>query len=149
MRDRDLPLLSIGDPTPLLTEGEGSTAHEGGEFRETLFSKAFLVVPGPQYNRVSFEMRGEGPVSKVTFYEVILHEEAGWRILREKTYPSLARYLKAKYINPHAQAGVVVSLFFEDYFYLIEAAQFMQAYREIEKIDALAFHRLVREWLSV
>lgn len=145
---RFLPPLSATDPLLLLTEGERPAAAGTGGFRETLFSKAFLVVPGPQYNRVSYDMRGEEPAKKVTFYEVILPREMEWTTLRDRIYPSLARYLRAKDINPQAPAGIVISLFFQDYFYLLEATEFMQAYREIEGIDAVAFQRRVRQWLA-
>jgi hypothetical protein len=144
-KTRCLPLPPGRNPL-LLAEGEGTGRSETQEFREILFSKAFLVVPGPKYNRVSYEMRGEGAVKKVTFYEVMLPDR--WAPLRDRTYPSLARYLRAKSINPQAPAGVIVSLFFEDYFYLVEAAEFMEAYREIEGIDVPAFQGRVRQWVA-
>lgn len=148
-RDRFLPFFSEGPPL-LLSEGERAADPETAAFafRETLFCKAFLVVPGPQYNRVSYEMRGQGTAKRLTFYEVILAQEIEWGTLRDRTYPPLARYLKAKSINPLAPAGVVVSLFFEDYFYLIEASEFMRAYREMEGIDATAFQQRVKRWLA-
>lgn len=142
-----LPIPGSRDPLLLLAEGRGASVEAGG-FRETLFSKAFLVVPGLKYNRVSYEMRGEGHARKVTFYEVILPRERGWAVLRDRVYPSLARYLKAKRVDLQAPAGVIISLFSEDYFYLIEAAEFMQAYCEIEKIDTAAFHERLRQWVA-
>ncbi len=147
-RNRFLPASRPSDSMLSLQHTESTAPPASGKFRETLLSKAFLVVPGPEYNRVSFEMRGEGSVKKLTFYEVVLQQEQKWTHLRERIYPALVRYLKAKSINLKSPAGVVISLFYMDYFHLIEAAEFLQAYREIEGIDGGAFQWRVRQWLA-
>jgi hypothetical protein len=63
-------------------------------------------------------------------------------------YPALARHLRHKSISPELPQGVVVSLFFQDRFYLLQASDFLRAYREKEKLDPDAFHRRVQEWLG-
>jgi len=116
--------------------------------KEALFTRAFLVVPGPKYNQVSYEMREESG-EKLFFYEVVLSAEQGWDHLREKVFPSLARFLKAKSIDPLHTRDIVVSLFHGDHFYLIEMSQFMLAYRELEGVDEAGLRSRVRQWLTV
>ena len=133
----------------LLPMEKGRDADAGGveTLNRTLFAKAFLVVPGPKYNQVSYEMREESG-EKLTFYEVVLSEEHGWEHLREKVYPALARYLKAKSIDPLRSRNIVISLFREDHFYLVEVAQFMLAYREVEEIDERTLRSRIRQWTA-
>jgi hypothetical protein len=116
--------------------------------KRSLFTRAFLVVPGPKYNRVSYEMREESG-ERLTFYEVVLTEEQGWRHLCEKVYPALARYLKAKSVDLFHPRNIVVSLFHEDHFYLIDVSQFMLAYRELEGLDEETLRRRLRQWTAV
>jgi hypothetical protein len=134
----------------LLPLERGREADAGGAetLSGVLFTKAFLVVPGPKYNQVSYEMR-EQSGERVTFYEVVLSDEQGWRHLREKVYPSFTRFLSAKSIDPLHPGGIVVSLFHGDHFYLIDAALFMRAYRELEGIDEAGLRSRVRQWLAV
>jgi hypothetical protein len=56
-------------------------------FRDLLLSKAFQVVPGPRYNRVSQQLRES---RNILFYEVILREDTPWEHLRDEVYPVLA-----------------------------------------------------------
>jgi hypothetical protein len=114
-------------------------------FRDLLLSKAFQVVPGPRYNQVSQDLRESG---NILFYEVVLREDTPWEYLRDQVYPVLARYLKYKSISPELPEGVVVSLFFQDRFYLLQASEFLQAYREKEGLDPDSFHARVLEWLG-
>lgn len=114
-------------------------------FRDLLFSKAFQVVPGPRYNQVSQDLREKG---NILFYEVVLREDTPWEHLRDQIYPVLARYLRHKSINPEVPEGVVVSLFYHDRFYLLQAPEFLRAYREKEELDPDAFHARVLEWLA-
>jgi len=114
-------------------------------FRDLLFSKAFQVVPGALYNQVSQGLRESG---NLLFYEVVLREETPWKHLRDQVYPALARYLRHKSLSPELPEGVVVSLFFQDRFYLLEGSEFMKFYGEIEGLDSEAFHFRVRDWTS-
>lgn len=116
-----------------------------GPFQDLLFSKAFQVVPGPLYNQVSQGLRESG---NLLFYEVVLREETPWKHLRDQVYPALARYLRHKSLSPELPEGVVVSLFFQDRFYLLEGSEFMKFYGEIEGLDSEAFHFRVRDWTS-
>jgi len=117
-------------------------------YREFLFSKAFQVVHGTEYNQVSFKMREENRDILFSFYEVILHEDESWEQLRERVYPALVKYLKYKGFHLEFGTGCVVSLFFRDTFYLIEGPHFLAAFREIEGLSPSAFHSRVKEWLS-
>ncbi len=114
-------------------------------FQDLLFSKSFQVVPGPRYNQVSRDLRESG---NILFYEVVLREDTPWEHLRDRVYPALARYLSHKSISPELPQGVVVSLFFRDRFYLLQASEFLRAYREKEGLDPDAFHIRLQEWLG-
>ncbi|HXZ37848.1 MAG TPA: STAUR_1299 family protein, partial [Thermodesulfobacteriota bacterium] len=114
-------------------------------FRDLLFSKAFQVVPGSRYNQVSQDLR---ETWGILFYEVVLREDTPWEHLRDQIYPVLARYLRYKSISPELPKGVVVSLFFHDRFYLLQASDFLLAYQEKEELDPDAFHARVLEWLA-
>jgi hypothetical protein len=43
---------------------------------------------------------------------------------------------------------VVVSLFFQNRFYLLAGSEFLKTYAEIEGLDPEAFHSRVLDWLS-
>ncbi len=113
--------------------------------RELLFSKAFRVVAGPEYNEVSHRLRAS---QNVLFYEVILQPDTPWEFLRDQVYPRLARYLKHKSIAPDSAEGVVVTLFFRDQFYLIVGREFFAAYREIEGLSPEDFRLRVLSWAA-
>ena len=115
------------------------------EYRHLLFSKAFSVVPGLQYNEVSQRLRES---QNLFFYEVILTPDTPWESLRDRVYPALARFLKYKSLDPEMGRGVVVSLFFQERFYLLEGSEFMKGYMEMEGLDPEAFHSRVRDWLA-
>jgi hypothetical protein len=115
------------------------------DYRDLLFSRAFRVVPGPQYNEISQQLRES---RNLFFYEVILHPDTPWEFLRDRVYPALARYLKYKSIAPDSAEGVVVALFFREQFHLIEGREFLLGYREIEGLDPEEFHIRIQEWLA-
>ena len=115
------------------------------DYLSLLFSKAFEVVPGPRYNEASRQLRES---RNLFFYEVILPPDAPWEFLGERIYPSLTRFLKGKSLDPERGEGVVVSLFWEDRFYLLAAADFLKAYAEIEGLDPEAFRSRMLGWLS-
>ena len=77
-------------------------------FKETIFSKAFSVIQGTDYNRVAQEMRED---DFALFYEVVLPEDQSWEDFRDQIYPSLARYLKYKSMDPESGNGLIVSIF--------------------------------------
>jgi len=114
-------------------------------YKQQFFSKAFSVVPGPQYNEVSQRLRES---QNLFFYEVILTPDTPWESLRDRVYPALARFLKYKSLDPEMGIGVVVSLFFQERFYLLEGSEFMKSYAEIEELDPEAFRSRVRDWLA-
>ena len=121
---------------------------EKKNFREALFSKAFRVVPGIQYNRVSSQLREEHSGASYQFYEIIMQEGWSWEYLKEEVYPSLVRYLRYKLIDPTSGKGLIVSLFFQDEFHLIECSDFIRTFCEMEGLSEADFEVRVRKWLS-
>lgn len=101
-------------------------------YRELLFSKAFKVVPGENYNRVSFEFRRD---FQHRFYEIVLPEEAPWEYMRGKALPSFLRYCKYKSIRPEVSTRLIISLFYQNRFYLIAGKDFLNAFHEIERME--------------
>lgn len=118
------------------------------DFREVIFSKAFAKVPGMDYNRFSYELRESGDERYKVFYEIVLDENTVWEDLRDKIYPQWARFLKNKSINPEEAKGVVVTVFYKDYFYMIEGRDFIKAFCEMEGLSPSAFHFRVLRWLT-
>ncbi|MCX8116360.1 MAG: STAUR_1299 family protein [Desulfobacterota bacterium] len=116
------------------------------DYKEILLSKAFRVIPGIDYNRVSYEMRQEE--AGFLLYEVVLKEGDPWDYLRDRIYPNLAKYLKEKGIDPASGEGFVISLFFKDYVYFIRGSDFIQGFCEMEGLNPSAFHFRVLRWLS-
>jgi hypothetical protein len=115
------------------------------DYRDLLFSRAFLVVPGPQYNEVSQQLRES---QNLFFYEVILTPDTPWESMRDRVYPALARFLQSKSLNPETGRGVVVALFCQDRFFLLDGAEFIKSYAEIEGLDPEAFHSRVLGWIA-
>lgn len=119
------------------------------DYREILFSRAFKIVPGTEYNQVSQELRDENPETLFSIYEIVLQKNQSWDDMKERVYPNLVKYLKYKGMQPESGVGLVVSLFFNDSFYLIEGPDFLHTFCEIEGLDRMAFHSLVLKWLRV
>ena len=118
------------------------------DYRKHLFSRAFQIVEGSEYNRASYELREENRQTLRSIYEVVLEESHTWNHLKEKVYPPLVRYLKYKGLHPSSGIGLVVSVFFKDSFYLIEGSHFLQLYCEMENLAPEAFYSHVMKWLS-
>ncbi len=95
------------------------------DYQDLLFSRAFLVVPGLQYNEVSQRLRES---QNLFFYEVILPPDTPWEFMRDRVFPSLARFLRNKSLDPKMGSGIVVSLFCQEKFFLLEGPEFMKAY---------------------
>jgi len=117
-------------------------------YRDFLLARAFKIVHGTEYNRVSQQLRDENPETLMSIYEIVLQENQPWEDLKERVYPNLVKYLKYKGMGPESGAGLVVSLFFKDYFYLLEGIDFLGAFCEMEGLNPAAFHSLVLKWLS-
>jgi hypothetical protein len=114
-------------------------------FKKAIFSRAFSVIRGTDYNQVAQEMRED---DFALFYEVALPEEVSWEHLRDRIYPSLARYLKSKSMDPESGSGLVISVFHADHCYLIEGPSFIEVFLELEGLGRAAFKSQVAEWLS-
>lgn len=117
-------------------------------YRDFLFSKAFQTVQGTEYNRLSSRMREENRDTLFSFYEVVLREEESWEEMKGRVYPALARFLKYKGFHPESGTGCVLALFFRGDFHLVHGPDFMEAFCQIEGLNASAFRSRVGEWLS-
>ena len=118
------------------------------DYQNSLLSRAFKIVHGTEYNRVSQDLRDENPETLISIYEIVLQENLSWEEMRERVYPNLVKYLRYKGIHPETGTGLIVSLFFNDYFYLIECLDFLKFFCEREGLDPAAFHSLVLKWLN-
>jgi hypothetical protein len=118
------------------------------DHKDIILSRAFSVIPGDAYNRVSLEMREKCDGRHLLFYEAVLPENHGWEYLRDNVFPSLARFLKRKFMGPESGKGLVISLFFKDRCFFIEGPDFLKAFREMEGLNTAAFHVRVLRWLS-
>ncbi|MGB9629321.1 MAG: STAUR_1299 family protein, partial [Thermodesulfobacteriota bacterium] len=127
---------------PFLLEDE-----EMADYRDRLFSKAFKVIPGIDYNRVSNELR-EKEEGSFIIYEVVIRENEKWDYLRDKVYPNLVRYLKQKGMGPSSGEGFIIALFFKDSVYFIRGTDFFKIFCEMEDLNSQAFHFRVLRWLS-
>ena len=117
-------------------------------FKDMLFPRAFRVVAGTDYNGVSHELREKNRGTSFQLYEVILEENSAWDYLKGQIYPSLARYLKYKSMDPAVGKGVVISLFFMNHFYLIDYSDFVKVYCEMEGLSERDFRLRVITWLT-
>lgn len=118
------------------------------EFRQALLSRAFVVVPGAEYNQAAYELRQEKEGTPFHLYEIVLEEEHTWTHVTDHVFPSLVRHLKYKSMDPLTGKGLVISLFFQDQFYLIECRDFIKLFREIEEIDEEELRLRIRKWLA-
>ncbi len=117
------------------------------KFREMVLAQAFQRVPGEHYNtarRQLLQRDGTAPV----IYELTLPERGDWTEWRDKTFPLLARYLRAQAVDPESPKQLVVTAFYGDQCYFIEGEKFMEAFKELEGLNNAALHFRVLQWLS-
>ncbi len=117
------------------------------DFRDILFSNAFKIVSGNDYNKVSYELR-EKSEDQFIIYEIVLKENDSWEYLKDKVYPRLVRYLKQKGLDPSSGEGFIIALFFKEKVYLIKGIDFIRTFCEMEGLNFSAFHFRVLRWLS-
>lgn len=118
------------------------------DYRNILLSKAFTVVQGESYNRVSYELREQNKGRSLVFYEIILKEDRPWQSLKDEVYPPLIRFMRYKSLDPKTGLGLIVALFFKDQFYLIEGSEFIKVYCQMEGINQSEFEKQAVKWLS-
>jgi hypothetical protein len=118
------------------------------DYWKVLCSKAFEVVQGMDYNKVGYEMRDNAEGVTLFFYEVVCKEDRPWEYFKDRVYPSFVRYLNYKSLDPGSGQRLIVSLYYEERFYLIRGPGFIEAFCEIEGIDRLTYHSYVLQWLS-
>lgn len=112
-----------------------------------LLDRAFETLPGELFNQYRTDVSERGGQSFM-FYEFSLMEPKSWSHLRDLIYPNFVRYLKAKRRDPEHGSGVVVAIFAAERCYLLTGEDFLEVYREMERLDAVAFRKQVGEWLS-
>jgi len=117
-------------------------------YLDALAAKAFKAIHGAEYNRTLSELTegGKNP-QRLLFYEVPLGEGKPWEYLRDKVYPAMARYLKAKKIDPEDPDRVVVAVFHGDRCFLLTGRRFVDLFLEMEGLTREAFHFRVLQWL--
>ncbi|MFB3926886.1 MAG: STAUR_1299 family protein [Syntrophales bacterium] len=118
------------------------------QFKKVIFSKAFDIIPGPEYNRFAFDLR-EKSGGAIFMYEIVMKDDHSWEHLKEKAYPNLVRFMTYKRIDPEGGERCVVALFFRGFFYCMWSADFIQAFREIEGLSPAGFRAQARKWISV
>lgn len=117
------------------------------DYKDLLLPKAFKIIPGIEYNRVAYELR-EKEGDALLIYEIVLDKEKPWEYWRDTVYPKLVRYLKEKGRPPSSGEGLIISLFFKDFVYLIKGADFFRVFCEMEGLNQAAFHFRVLRWLA-
>ncbi|MEJ5376822.1 MAG: STAUR_1299 family protein [bacterium] len=118
-----------------------------GSYLDTLLGKAYMSMPGEHYNRYRQRLadsQGEAPLH----YEVPLMEDRPWEYLRDRVYPSFARYLKDKSLDPEDPKGVVVAVFRRATCYLLRGEDFIEVFKEMEGLNPTAYHFRVLRWLN-
>lgn len=110
-------------------------------------AKAFRVIPGIEYNRVSYELREKGEGSFI-LYEIVIKENDRWDYLRDHVYPRLVRYLKEKGLDPSSGEGVIIAIFLKEKVYFLRGVDFFKVFCEMEGLNFSAFHFRVLRWLS-
>jgi hypothetical protein len=118
------------------------------DFRDMMIEKSFAGGHGMEYNRTSFKIRQSNPLRPTLLYEVVLDKNDRWERFRDDVFPRLARFLRAKRLDPETGRGLVVTLFLGDRFHLIECPAFMDVYREMENLSPESFHFRVLQWLT-
>ena len=120
------------------------------EYCKNLISKAFKVIPGSDYNRTLGEYLEETSdiSTRQLFYEVVLPDENSWEYFRDKNYPSFARYMKNRAINPENPRGVIVAAFIRDQCYLLQGQDFVDLLAEMEGLDSSGLHSRIKQWLA-
>ncbi|MCS7337829.1 MAG: STAUR_1299 family protein [Verrucomicrobiae bacterium] len=115
-------------------------------FRDIVIAAAFKSVPGQYFNEARRQFtEQDGGVT--VLYELTIPEAGSWEEFRDKTFPLLAKYLYAQGLNPEYPRSVVITAFYRDKCYFIEATKFFAAFKEIEGLNSQAFHFRVLQWL--
>jgi hypothetical protein len=118
------------------------------DYWKVLCSKAFEVVQGMDYNKVASEIRDKTGGFTPFLYDVVCKKDLPWENFKDRVYPSFVRYLNYKSLDPGSGQGFIVSLYYEERFYLIGGPDFIGAFCEIEGVDHSTYHAYVLQWLS-
>lgn len=116
-------------------------------FRDQLLSRAFRIVPGPEFNRARRELLEQAPMAPVV-YEIVLPETGSWVDFRDATFPLLVRYLRAQGVDPENPRLLVAAVFFRDRCYFIQGPDLLDWLKEQEGLNDQALHFRVLRWLS-
>jgi hypothetical protein len=116
-------------------------------YLQLLLDKAFETLPGERYNQYLGDVT-ERIGKTFLFYEISLMEPKPWADLRDRIYPNFARYLRAKRRDPVQGSGVIVAIFAGEKCHLLKGEDFIAVYREMERLDEVAFTERVTQWLT-
>ena len=114
---------------------------------DKLLEKAFRVVSGKDFNQVRYLLTND-PERPVLVCEGAIPKNAVWEDVEKNVYPPLCRYLKGKKVRPDHPQNVVVALFYDGSFYLIQGTDFIDVFMEIEGIDRETFAKILSSWLD-
>jgi len=115
---------------------------------DLLLGRAYQSMPGEHYNAYRQRLADSGQ-QKLLHYEVSLMQERPWEYLRDKVFPSFARYLRDKSLDPETGQGVVVAVFMGTNCHLLRGEDFIEVFREMEGLNSTAYHFRVLRWLNL
>ena len=109
---------------------------EPPDYLAVILGVAFEQLPGEHYNRRLEELTASGDrLHHWVFYEISLRENWTRTHILEAVYPALLRYMHAKLLIIDETGRVVVAVFFQEDCYLIKAADFIAAVRQVAAFD--------------
>jgi len=116
------------------------------DLRARLADRAFEAIPGSRYN--AYRVAAEASAGPGLYYEVALADDASWQHVVADVWPTLARYLDEKRIDPEEPRAVVIAVFLGPTCYLVRGEDFRDLFCEIEGLGRHAFHFRVQRWLA-
>jgi hypothetical protein len=115
------------------------------EYSSVILGQAFSTGHGREYNRASHALRQE---HGWLFYEVVLTPGQPWTEVRDQVFPPLGRFLGRKKLAGSLGAGLVVTVFLGEHYYLIAAPDLLAAYCELEALAPEALPDQIRRWIE-
>ncbi len=118
------------------------------DYKRALIARSKERIPGVSYNNFLRAHLEKEEARRPLIYEITVKENEPWEQFRDRTFPSFARYLKSKKLDPEYPKDVIIAAFIGDYCYLIEGQEFIELFKEIEGLNSAAFHFRVLQWLT-
>lgn len=115
--------------------------------RKAVVAAAFQTVAGEDYNRARRELLGRDGTGAV-IYELVLPEREDWERWRDRVFPLMVKYLKSQGVDPEYPTAAVLAVFCGPRCYFVEGTKFVELIRELEGLNAGAWHFRVLQWLN-